>query len=242
MNKSWVANAATATNGFCGALSILMTIEGEFYIAASLLLVSMLADFLDGRIARALHTTGPLGVELDSMCDDISFGIAPAALLYASQLRDLGWIAAIPCALMAVSCAFRLARFNVRSDEVHGYFEGLPCPMNGMITAGYILSGAVIWQPLLLVFVLLNAYLMVSTIHYPTNKGATADQLHFPVLAACLVLFGALTAWHPAAWFAALCLAFILFGMGNTYMNYRKKLRKQRRKMRRAHAGDDAEP
>lgn len=242
MNKSWVANAATATNGFCGALSILMTIEGEFYIAAALLLVSMFADFLDGRIARALHTTGPLGVELDSMCDDISFGIAPAALLYASQLSDLGWLAAVPCALMAVSCAFRLARFNVRADEVHGYFEGLPCPMNGMITAGYILSGAVIWQPLLLALILLNAYLMVSTIQYPTNKGASAMRLNFSALIACLVLFGGLTWWYPAGWFAALCLAFILFGIGNSMLNARRKHRRRRRKVRRVRAEDDSQP
>lgn len=229
MKKSWIANIATATNGFCGALSIMMSIEGQFDIAAILLLVSMVADFLDGRIARALHTTGPLGVELDSMSDDISFGIAPAALLYASQLRDLGWIAIIPCALLAISCAFRLARFNVRSDEVHGYFEGLPCPMTGMITAGYILSGVVLWPWLTVLLILGVAYLMVSSIHYPTNKGATADQLHWQVLAVCLALFALLTFLQPSSWFASLCLAFVLFGPGNHWMNYRKKLRKRRK-------------
>lgn len=231
---------ATATNGFCGALSIFMSIEGQFDIAAILLLVSMFADFLDGRIARALHTTGPLGVELDSMCDDISFGIAPATLLYASQLRDWGWIAAIPCALLAVSCAFRLARFNVRSDEVHGYFEGLPCPMTGMITAGYILSGVVMPGWLTIGLILLIAWLMVSTIHYPTNKGGSADQLHLPVLLVCLVIFAGLTAWQLSAWFAALCFAFILFGMGNTWMNHRKAERKRRQRGGRK-TGDDAD-
>lgn len=216
-----------------------MTIEGFFNAAAICLLISMVADFLDGRIARALHTTGPLGVELDSMSDDISFGIAPAALLYASQLRDWGWVAIIPCALLAISTAFRLARFNVRSDEVHGYFEGLPCPMTGMITAGYILSGAVLWPGVTIILILLVAYLMVSSIHYPTNKGATADQLHWQVLAVCLVVFAVLTFWHPSSWFASLCLAFIFFGPGNHWMNYQKKLRK--RQARRVKAGDDAE-
>lgn len=206
-----------------------MSIEGQFDIAAILLLVSMGADFLDGRIARALHTTGPLGVELDSMSDDISFGIAPATLLYASQLRDLGWLAIIPCAFLAVSCAFRLARFNVKSDEVHGYFEGLPCPMTGMITAGYILSGVTLWPWLTVLLILAVAYLMVSEVHYPTNKGGSADQLHFPVLLVCLALFAVLTWLQPSAWFAALCLGFIFFGPGNTYMNFRKKLRKRRK-------------
>lgn len=237
MNKSWIANAVTATNGFCGALSIFMSIEGWFDIAAMLILVSMVADFFDGKTARALHTTGPLGVELDSMCDDISFGIAPAALLYASQLREYGAFALVPCALLAVSCAFRLARFNVRSDEVHGYFQGLPCPMTGMITAGYILSGVVLWQPVTIALILLVAYLMVSEIHYPDNKGASADQLHWQALLFCLALMGVLTFLAPSAWFAALCLAFIIFGILNTWQN-RRKARRKRRRIRRRKAGD----
>ncbi len=239
MNKSWIANGVTATNGFFGAMSIFMSIEGAFDIAAICILVSMVADFFDGRTARALHTTGPLGVELDSMCDDISFGIAPATLLYASQLREYGLVAAVPCALLAVSCAFRLARFNVKSGEVHGYFEGLPCPMTGMITAGYILSGVVLWQPLTLALILLVAYLMVSEVHYPDNKGASADQLHWQALVFCLVLFGVLTFLAPSSWFASLCLAFIIFGILNTWQNRRKAQRK-RRKSRR-NAGDHKE-
>lgn len=231
MNKSWIANTVTATNAFCGALSIFMSVEGYFEPAAILILIAMVADFFDGRTARALHTTGPLGVELDSMCDDISFGIAPATLLYASQLRDYGFATLIPCALLAVSCAFRLARFNVKSDEVHGYFQGLPCPMTGMITAGYILSGAVLWPPVLIALILLVAFLMVSEIHYPDNKGASADQLHWESLVVCLALFGVLTFLHPAAWFAALCLGFIFFGILNTWQNHRKALRKRRRRM-----------
>lgn len=234
MNKSWIANAVTAANGFCGALSIFMSLEGYFDTAAILILAAMAFDFFDGRTARALHTTGPLGVELDSMSDDISFGIAPATLLYASQLREYGWIAMVPCALLAVSCAFRLARFNVKSSEVHGYFQGLPCPMTGMITGGYILSGAQLWPWLTMLLILAVAYLMVSEVHYPDNKGASADQLHWQALLICLALFGVLTFLHPAAWFAALCLGFILFGVLNTFMNRRKA---QKKRMRKA-AGD----
>lgn len=241
MNKSWVANTATATNGFFGALSILMTIEGAYDYAAVCILVSMVADFLDGRIARALHTTGPLGVELDSMCDDISFGIAPGALLYASELRELGLVGMIACALLAVSCAFRLARFNVKSDEVHGYFEGLPCPMTGMITAGYILSGMKLWPIVTLLLVLLIAYLMVSEIHYPTNKGATVDQLHIEALGAALLVFIVPTFVHWPIWFAALCFAFIVFGMINTYQNRRKAERRRRRKAMRRLMDEETE-
>ena len=241
MNKSWAANAATATNGFFGALSILMTIEGAYDYAAVCILVSMVADFLDGRIARALHTTGPLGVELDSMCDDISFGIAPGALLYASELRELGLIGMITCSLLAVSCAFRLARFNVKSDEVHGYFEGLPCPMTGMITAGYMLSGMKLWPVVTLLLVLLVAYLMVSEIHYPTNKGATADQLHIEALGVALLIFIVPTFIHWPLWFAALCFSFIVFGILNTYQNHRKMERRRRKKAMRRYMDEETE-
>lgn len=241
MNKSWAANAATATNGFFGALSILMTIEGAYDYAAVCILVSMVADFLDGRIARALHTTGPLGVELDSMCDDISFGIAPGALLYASELRELGLIGMIACSLLAVSCAFRLARFNVKSDEVHGYFEGLPCPMTGMITAGYMLSGMKLWPVVTLLLVLLVAYLMVSKIHYPTNKGATADQLHIEALGVALLIFIVPTFIHWPLWFAALCFSFIVFGILNTYQNHRKMERRRRKKAMRRYMDEETE-
>ena len=241
MNKSWAANAATATNGFFGALSILMTIEGAYDYAAVCILVSMVADFLDGRIARALHTTGPLGVELDSMCDDISFGIAPGALLYASELRELGLIGMIACSLLAVSCAFRLARFNVKSDEVHGYFEGLPCPMTGMITAGYMLSGMKLWPVVTLLLVLLIAYLMVSEIHYPTNKGATADQLHIEALGVALLIFIVPTFIHWPIWFAALCFSFIVFGILNTYQNHRKMERRRRKKAMRRYMDEETE-
>ncbi len=241
MNKSWAANAATATNGFFGALSILMTIEGAYDYAAVCILVSMVADFLDGRIARALHTTGPLGVELDSMCDDISFGIAPGALLYASELRELGLIGMMACSLLAVSCAFRLARFNVKSDEVHGYFEGLPCPMTGMITAGYMLSGMKLWPVVTLLLVLLVAYLMVSEIHYPTNKGATADQLHIEALGVALLVFIVPTFIHWPIWFAALCFSFIVFGILNTYQNHRKMERRRRKKAMRRYMDEETE-
>ena len=201
----------------------------------------MVADFLDGRIARALHTTGPLGVELDSMCDDISFGIAPGALLYASELRELGLIGMITCSLLAVSCAFRLARFNVKSDEVHGYFEGLPCPMTGMITAGYMLSGMKLWPVVTLLLVLLIAYLMVSEIHYPTNKGATADQLHIEALGVALLIFIVPTFIHWPLWFAALCFSFIVFGILNTYQNHRKMERRRRKKAMRRYMDEETE-
>lgn len=213
----------------------MMSIEGHCDLAAIFILIAMVADALDGRVARALHTAGPMGVELDSLSDDISFGIAAGALIYSYQLHELGWGGIIPCALLGTFCAFRLARFNVKVTSVHGYFEGLPCPTTGVIISAYVLSGAKVWNWLIVLWVLLLAFLMVSEIHYPDNKGASADQLHVPAVMICLAFFFAATIFYWPIWAAAICAAYILFGMMNTYLNRRKGKRKAiRRKQKRA--------
>ncbi|WP_303052445.1 CDP-diacylglycerol--serine O-phosphatidyltransferase [uncultured Dialister sp.] len=239
MNKSWIANAVTATNALFGGLSIMMSIQGNFKTAAVFILIAMVADALDGRVARALHTAGPMGVELDSLSDDISFGIAAGALMYAYQLHELGPLGFIPCALLGTFCAFRLARFNVKVTSVHGYFEGLPCPTTGVIVAAYVLSGIKIWNWLAVLCVLLLAFLMVSEIHYPDNKGASADQLHLPALLICLAFFIICTIFYWPVWAAALCAGYIMFGMMNTFLNRRKAKRKAGRTRRTA--GGDGE-
>ena len=239
MNKSWIANAVTATNALFGGLSIMMSIEGNFKTAALFILIAMVADALDGRVARALHTAGPMGVELDSLSDDISFGIAAGALMYAYQLHELGPVGFIPFALLGTFCAFRLARFNVKVTSVHGYFEGLPCPTTGVIVAAYVLSGIKIWNWLAVLCVLLLAFLMVSEIHYPDNKGASADQLHLPALLICFAFFIICTIFYWPVWAAALCAGYIMFGMMNTFLNRRKAKRKAKRT--RKTAGENGE-
>lgn len=226
MNKSWVANGVTAANALFGGLSIMMSISGEYHISAICILIAMVADALDGRVARALHTAGPMGVELDSLSDDISFGVAAGALMYSYQLKELGAFGFIPCALLGAFCAFRLARFNVKVTSVHGYFEGLPCPTVGVIVACYVLSGVKIWDWLAVLCVLALAFLMVSEVHYPDNKGASADQLHLPAFLICLGFFIFCTILYWSSWAAALCAAYIIFGMMNTYLNRRRKLRR----------------
>lgn len=237
MNKSWIANGVTAANAFFGGLSIMMSIEGHYQLAAVFILIAMVADALDGRVARALHTAGPMGVELDSLSDDISFGIAAGALMYSYQLHELGWAGIIPCALLGTFCAFRLARFNVKVSSVHGYFEGLPCPTTGVIVAAYVLSGAKVWDWFAALCVLLLAFLMVSEIHYPDNKGASADRLHLPALLICLAFLIVSTVFYWPIWAAALCAAYILFGMMNTWMNRSKGTRKAGRKARKTTEG-----
>lgn len=95
--------------------------------------------------------------------------------------------------------------------------------------AAYVLSGIKIWNWLAMLCVLALAFLMVSEIHYPDNKGASADQLHLPALLGCLAFFLICTIIYWPAWAAVLCAAYIIFGIVNTYLNRRKAKRKQRR-------------
>lgn len=239
MDKSWIANGVTALNGLFGGLSMMFSLNGDFNYAAYCILLATVADAADGRTARALGTAGPLGVELDSLNDDISFGIGAGVLMYAYQLHSMGAVGMLVCALLGAFCAGRLARFNVKSSVVHGYFEGLPCPTVGVIVACYVLSGAKIWDPLALIFVLLLGFLMVSEVHYPDNKGASADQLHLPALIVSLVVVIACIWAQWSTWAAAICAGYILFGMMNTYLNNKKKKNRRLRRRRTVRHSED---
>lgn len=95
-------------------------------------------------------------------------------LMYAYQLKDLGALGFIPCCASRHLLRFPPGTLNVKVSAVHGYFEGLPCPTTGVIVAAYVLSGIKIWNWLAMLCVLALAFLMVSEIHYPDNKGRSS--------------------------------------------------------------------
>ena len=119
----------TTGNLFCGFFAMLLTVEGRFTEASLAIFVAMVMDMLDGRVARLMKATSRFGVEYDSLADVISFGVAPAFLLYSFALRDLGrpaWFAAF---LFVICGALRLARFNVITGTGDKrFFVGLPIP------------------------------------------------------------------------------------------------------------------
>ena len=131
MNKSIIPNLFTSSNLAFGVIGITLAATGNTFGAAICVILSLIAAGLDGRVARALGVAGPMGRELDSLSDVVGFGVAPAYMLYVHDLQGLGWIAYVPLLAFAVFGAFRLARFNIKTDEVHGYFEGLPIPAAG---------------------------------------------------------------------------------------------------------------
>ena len=130
-------NAVTLIGVCIGLTSIKFALDGKFAIAIVAILFAGLMDALDGRIARLIKGTSKMGKELDSLGDVISFGVAPALIMYFWNLQYLDKLGWFVCLTYVVCVALRLARFNVNSEEVpswkDNFFEGMPSPAGGII-------------------------------------------------------------------------------------------------------------
>ena len=130
-------NAITLIGVCIGLTSIKFAIDGKFAIAVIAVLFAGLMDALDGRIARLIKGTSKMGKELDSLGDVISFGVAPALIMYFWNLQYLDKLGWFVCLTYVVCVALRLARFNINSEEEpswkDNFFEGMPSPAGGII-------------------------------------------------------------------------------------------------------------
>lgn len=165
-----IPNLFTLGNLFLGMLAIMLALDGKYSLAAIMVIVAMLLDGLDGQAARALNCSSEFGKELDSLSDVISFGVAPAIIMYIIAFNDvphgLSWIVT---AIFPMCGALRLARFNVRKG-IPGYFIGLPIPAAGGVLATLSLFHKDITFPYFMIAMLLLSYLMVSSVRYPNFK------------------------------------------------------------------------
>jgi len=169
-------NLFTTGNMFCGFLSMIKSLEGDFLLAAYFIVAAAVFDALDGRVARFTQATSKFGMEYDSLSDLISFGVAPAFLMYLWALRPferIGYLAAF----MYMACtALRLARFNVQAASVEKkFFQGLPSPMAGGIVATSVTAAyATGFDPLGNIYALsmtaLLGFVMVSNFRYRSFK------------------------------------------------------------------------
>ena len=167
-------NIFTTGNLICGFLSIVSAAEGDATQAAWLIILAGFCDALDGKVARFSRASSALGRELDSLADVISFGIAPAFLIYTYKLKALGkwgWIIAI---IYISAAAFRLARFNLLAhSEEKKNFMGLPAPAAGITLATYVIFCYNLWGQIeygeyLISMTVLFSALMVSQVEYDT--------------------------------------------------------------------------
>ncbi len=168
-------NLLTTAALFAGFYAIVAAMKGLFDTAAIAIFVAMVADGLDGRVARLTHTQSPFGAQYDSLSDMAAFGIAPALVIYSwslYHLGKLGWLAAF---LYAAATALRLARFNTQVSDKQ-YFQGLPCPSAAGLIASIVWMGStydIVGVAIAIPFAALTiaiAALMVSTIRYSSFK------------------------------------------------------------------------
>ena len=210
-------NLFTASSIFTGVISIVEASKGHFENAAWLILLALLFDGLDGRVARLTNTTSQFGVEFDSLADIISFGIAPAMLLYFFGGIEFGRFGILVPALYVIFGAIRLARFNISTAKTDpNVFIGLPIPTAAIFIAMWILLfhkyGLQSWNILLLVLALGVAILMVSNFRYPSFKKVQLDKPMVFKTMISLVLIASLLYLFAAEGFALIILAYVIYG------------------------------
>ncbi|MGV7210308.1 CDP-diacylglycerol--serine O-phosphatidyltransferase [Oxalobacteraceae bacterium A2-2] len=133
-------NAFTTAALFCGFYAIVMAMNQKFEHAAWAIFIAMILDGLDGRIARLTNTQSEFGAQYDSLSDMVSFGAAPALVIYEWSLRGLGKLGWIAAFVYCAGAALRLARFNTNIEVVDKrYFQGMPSPSAAALVAGIIL-------------------------------------------------------------------------------------------------------
>lgn len=156
----------TMCNLMCGFIALVCITKGWFTEASLLILLAAVCDSLDGRIARRGNATTDIGKELDSLCDVVSFGVAPALLVYIQFFGESMSLIALLAALFYVVCgAYRLARFNISNNP--DFFVGIPITLAGIVTAVLAWLGSGLPGEVMVAALLILGFLMVSTIKVP---------------------------------------------------------------------------
>ena len=228
----FLPNGFTLFNLFCGIFAIVLSSRGMFDRAALFVIIGGIADAMDGRVARATNTGSKFGEELDSLVDAISFGLAPALIMYFAVLNQTNWQWLL--VFIFTSCAvMRLARFNVeQAGRKKTYFHGLPSPAAGLTLATYywfsqtelysqtvilFTDGATLkdlpWNALLGFLMAMLAALMISNVPYPafpavgykTSKQRIGSVVVLATITGMIVL--------KKEFFFPACVLYVLFGL-----------------------------
>lgn len=208
-------------NVVCGFLGILSAFEGNVTTACWFIVLAGFLDALDGKVARISRTTSQFGLELDSLADFLSFGVAPAVIVYATRLSALGkwgWIISI---VYIMAASYRLARFNLMADtEEKKDFVGLPVPaaafaLVSFIIACYHLWGGLRYDEFLVSTIVLCSFLMVSQVEYdslPDRFQSLRERLKLAFVVGT-VLVMVITLVVSGRWFNYRVLLFLFVGL-----------------------------
>ncbi len=225
-----IPNLFTAASAFMGVISVIASSKGEFEKAVYLILLSLLFDGLDGRVARLTKTTSKFGAEFDSLADLVAFGVAPAMLFYFSIGFEYGRLGSLLSAIYVLFGAIRLARFNVTSPTSEpSVFIGVPIPTAAVFMSSWILlsirysffQGSLSY--ILLFFMGLVSILMVSNIRYPSFKKIDLHKANLKkVLILLIILFSFIYLFFIESMVSFFTL-YILYGLIRGYKNFIKR-------------------
>jgi CDP-diacylglycerol--serine O-phosphatidyltransferase len=216
----WAAHVLTATSLFLGFWAIIEAFDGNYLMACWLIVIASICDGLDGKIARYTKSSSELGVELDSLADIVSFGVAPSVLLYTISFHKFGFSGILLAALPLFFGAVRLARFNVSASltEKKNYV-GLPIPMQATTIATFIVFNHALWGSLTLEILLLPitlalTLLMVSQISYDAMPRLTFHDTRKNLFKLLLIIAGIIVvAINPSLFFFPLMVIYVLKGI-----------------------------
>ena len=220
-------NLFTTASLFLGFLGIIWTVSGHYDRTALLIIFGMFMDGLDGKIARLTNTSTDFGIQYDSLADLVTFGVAPAFLMYNFALHNFGRVGIAVAFLFVVCAALRLARFNVTTSPSNKrFFSGLPSPPAGCTLGCFVffspllpdaIQGAIPW--FCLFYTAIVALLMVSNIRYASFKEFGVFRAHpFRSIFLYVVLPIALIIANPRIFCFMLTLAYVVSGLIHTYV------------------------
>ena len=191
--KRIIPNSLTCANLLCGSVAVYMATQEQFLLTFALIIAGAIFDFFDGASARWLKVPSPLGIQLDSLADDITFGLAPSMALMCYLKPIIGWWSLIAL-LMAAFSALRLAKFNIDERQTTS-FIGLATPPNAIFWASLVCYLNTItlpvWAPwILLAGSLLSCYLLISEIPFFSFKSAGKEKMHIIIfsIGCCFIL------------------------------------------------------
>lgn len=243
--RKLIPNIITLTSMICGLTAIQYAIQGRWEGATLLIIAATFLDMMDGAMARLLNASSKFGAELDSLSDFLSFGVAPATLMYLwilSEAGKVGWIAAL---VFVIATALRLARFNIQSDNPEDkpewgryFFSGVPAPAGaGLILLPIIfyfqintdLSEYAYASPLIGLWTLIIAGLMISRLPTFSSKqirvpsGTTIPSLAIFALTAAMLIHAP---WITLSIFGVIYIALLPV----SYRVYKKRELRSRKK------------
>lgn len=228
-----LASAITIFSLYFGLASIFWSIRANYVLASYLIFFALICDMFDGTVAKLTNSTSEFGKELDSLCDLVSFGVAPAVLIYHAYWQDyeslipgaIGRTGSVMAIIFVICAALRLARYNVFQSTTRDCFTGLPSPAAGGAIAAFVLFAN--FYDLHVAFYVLGpltlmlAYLMVSTIRYPKDRlkkvfiVTPANAFRLLVFAAIVVaVFHYAITHDPAIVLFPLFMTYVMFGIG----------------------------